>query len=387
MQAVDFDQHNAEVEALWAKYRAGTPERVPLIFGINPRLTLDIPEANPNGMSFRDYLGDPDRMLQRQLLHQEWVRLNIPQDQEMGYPKHGWPIYVDFQNVYEAAWLGCPVHFRDNQVPDTSPLLAEDSKKHLLFDRGSPDPFQGGLMAENWAYYEHFCNVRDHGVAYKRVHIGEVTPSGLGTDGPVTIACNIRGATQFLTDLLCDPDYAVQLLDFITEATITRIRAYRSHLGLPLKTEGWQFADDSIQLISTEMYEQIVFPFHKRLVDTFSDGGSNGIHLCGDATRHFPFLKDNLNIQSFDTGFPVDFTWLRETLGPGVEIQGGPSAPFLRQATPREVSDEVRRILSSGIMEGGRFILREGNNLAPGTPLENLWAMYDTVRDYGTYAN
>jgi uroporphyrinogen-III decarboxylase len=145
------------------------------------------------------------------------------------------------------------------------------------------------------------------------------------------------------------------------------------------------FADDSIQLISTEMYEDLVFPFHKRLVDTFSEGGPNGIHLCGDATRHFPFLRDHLNMQSFDTGFPVDFTWLRETLGPDVEIQGGPSAPFLVEASPGEVSEEVRRILASGIMKGGRFVLREGNNLAPGTPLENLWAMYDTVREWGTY--
>jgi len=387
MRSIDFDAHNAEVEALWAAYRAGKPSRVPLVFGINPRFTLGIPEANPTGMSFRDYLNDPDRMVQRQLLHLEWVRHHIPQDQEMGYPKDGWPIYVDFQNTYEAAWLGCPLHFRDDQVPDTSPLLADENRKHALFDAGIPDPFQGGLMAQNWAYYEHFCDVRDRGVEYKGISIGEITPSGLGTDGPVTIACNVRGATQFLTDLLCDPGYAIQLLDFLTESAIVRIQAYRKHLGLPLKTEGWMFADDSIQLISTDMYEELVFPFHKRLMDAFSEGGPNSIHLCGDATRHFPFLKARLNIRSFDTGFPVDFAWLRKTLGPDVEFQGGPSVPFLMEASPQEVEAEVQRILSSGIMEGGRFVLREGNNLAPGVPMENLWAMYDAVHAWGRYDN
>src|SRR5581483_2935932 len=39
---------------------------------------------------------------------------------------------------------------------------------------------------------------------------------------------------------------------------------------------------------------------------------------------------------------------------------------------------ETRRILQSGVLEGGLFILREGNNLAPGTPLENIEAMYPT---------
>ena len=195
----------------------------------------------------------------------------------------------------------------------------------------------------------------------------------------------MRGATSFLADCLCDPDYARQLLDFITEATIARIKAYRQHLGLPETTQGWGFADDSIQLISEEMYKDLVFPYHRRLVNAFSEGGANSIHLCGNATRHFPFLKDHLNIRSFDTGFPVDFGWLRESLGPDVEFFGGPSVPFLLNSSVKEVRVEVLRILRSGIMEGGRFTLREGNNLAPGVPLENLWAMYDEVRESGGY--
>ncbi|HQI75774.1 MAG TPA: uroporphyrinogen decarboxylase family protein, partial [Candidatus Latescibacteria bacterium] len=50
------------------------------------------------------------------------------------------------------------------------------------------------------------------------------------------------------------------------------------------------------------------------------------------------------------------------------------------------VRAEVKRILGSGIMEGGRFVLREGNNLAPGVPMENLRAMWDAVHEFGTYA-
>jgi len=46
---------------------------------------------------------------------------------------------------------------------------------------------------------------------------------------------------------------------------------------------------------------------------------------------------------------------------------------------------EVRRILASGIMRGGRFVLREGNNLPPGVPVENVAAMYETAKEYGRY--
>jgi len=108
--------------------------------------------------------------------------------------------------------------------------------------------------------------------------------------------------------------------------------------------------------------------------------------LCGDATRHFRTIHDVLNVRSFDTGFPIDFEGVRRGLGPDVEILGGPTVMFLAEASPTGVAEEVRRILSIGIAKGGRFILREANNLPPGIPLENLDAMYDAVRCFGTIA-
>jgi uroporphyrinogen-III decarboxylase len=94
-------------------------------------------------------------------------------------------------------------------------------------------------------------------------------------------------------------------------------------------------------------------------------------------------MQKELDVQDFDTGFPVDFGKLRQELGPGARILGGPNAEFLRTATPEQVREEAKKILSSGILEGGLFILREGNNLAPGTPLANTEALYHAGRDFG----
>lgn len=63
-------------------------------------------------------------------------------------------------------------------------------------------------------------------------------------------------------------------------------------------------------------------------------------------------------------------------------LQGGPSAPFLHDGSPDEIRAETYRILHSGVGEGGRFILREGNNLVPGTPPANLAAFYETARQF-----
>lgn len=385
MRVTDYAAHNAEVKRVWDAYRARKPVRVPMTIGSNPRYSMAIPEANPRRITFRQFFEDPQLNLERQLEHQEWVRFNLPADHEMGPVTAPWEWGVHLMNVFEAAWLGCEVEFLgDFDIPDTRPMLTDD-RKNLLFDRGIPDPFTGGLMKRNWEFYDYFADLIKKGWTWSGQPLTKTWPAGNGTDGPMTVACNLRGAAEFAADLLEDPEYAWKLLDFITEAAIVRITAYRKRLGEPAKSSGWWFADDSVQLISTPMYERMIFPFHKRLVETFSDGGPGGIHLCGDATRHFPFIRDRLNVQSFDTGFPVDFGRLREMMGPDVEIYGGPSVPMLSTATPAQVRDETRRILGSGIMNGGRFVLREGNNLAPGVPVANVEAMYEAVKKWGRY--
>jgi uroporphyrinogen-III decarboxylase len=146
-------------------------------------------------------------------------------------------------------------------------------------------------------------------------------------------------------------------------------------------------ADDAIQMLSPRHYAEFVLPQHQRLVAEFGCEGPNGMHLCGAATQHFPLIRDALKVGSFDTGFPVDFAALRETLGPEVEILGGPHVELLRRGPVEAIVNETRRVLQSGVMRGGRFVLREGNNLAPGTPAANVAAMYAACKEFGRYTS
>jgi len=307
----------------------------------------------------------------------------------MGLPEQ-WMVGVDFQNVYEAAALGCPIQYCDDQVPDTRPILSDAdcqcAKARGLAILGTVrDPYENPFWCKVWTFYDHFKKREQEGYEWRGRPIKVGGVSGLGTDGPVTGACNFRGASEFCLDLLDDPGFADDLLAQLTEAIIARIKAFRTRLGLPLMDKGFGYADDSIALLSTEMVAERVLPHHRHLIDAFATDGPNSIHLCGNATRHFPMLKHELNIKSFDTGFPVDFGALREEVGEDTEILGGPSVPFLSAATASETYAETLRVLQSGIMAGGKFILREGNNLAPEVPVANAQAMYDAVREHGFY--
>lgn len=381
---MDFGAHNAEMRRAWEAYHAGTPYRVPIILGTNSRYFMFSPEANPQRLEFRDYTEDPDAMFDAQLRFQRWSRFNLLQDGPLGLPEAGqkWRVWVDFQNYYEAAWLGCPVVYVDGEVPDTRPVFADCPER--VMEQGIPDPF-GGALARGLEYHERF-----KARAAKETYLGreiEVAPPGcgVGTDGPMTVACNLFGADFVCTAMAAEPERLRVLLEFITGATIARMIAWRRLSGVPVPQEGFMMADDSIALISTAMYRDHILPHHRRLYDALATPEPpRGIHLCGNASRHFLTLRDELNVWTFDTGFPVDFGGLRCDLGPKARIQGGPHVELLRTGTPEQVRDETRRILESGILTGGgMFILREGNNLAPGTPPENTEAMYRAGREFG----
>ena len=384
MLDIDFNAHNQEVKEVWDAYHAGKPIRVPLVLGINVRYYLFSPWLNPRGITFKEYFDDPGLMVETQVELQHYVRHNLLFDGELGMPKESWgAVGVDFQNTYEASWFGCPWRFGDGQVVDTEPILT-DGKKYMLFDQGIPDPFSGGSMARNMEFWERMKE-KIEGYTFMGLPVSGAYPTGAGTDGPFTAAANLRGATEICMDMYEDPQYVKDLLSYITEATIVRLKAYRELLGQELRPKRWGFADDSIQLLSPEMYREFVLPCHRRLISELAGEGPHSIHLCGDATRHFKMIRDELNVMAFDTGFPVDFGWLRRELGPDVQINGGPSVQFLLRATPEEVREEVRRILSTGVMEGGKFVLREGNNLSPGIPEENVAAMFVAAKEFGRY--
>jgi uroporphyrinogen-III decarboxylase len=381
-KAEDFGRHNEEVKKLWEDYRAGRPTRVPVVFGINPRFVILDKRLNKTGLDFRTYLNDPKVMLETQLAFFEYVRSNVPQDAEMGLPA-AWDVYVDMQNYYEAGFLGAEVYYPEGNVPVARAFLSDDRKRALL-DRGPIDLDKNALWRRNVETYEYLLARKKEGYTYKGRPIGNVNMRGLGTDGQMTLLMSVRGANGLL-DMYVDEAYFREMMEYLTEFAVGMIRKARRIVGQEERQEKFGFADDSVELLSAEEYKRFVLPYHKRLFGELGGKGPNSIHLCGDAQRHFPTLVKELAVNSIDTGFPVRWETLRDEVGEGVEISGGVHVEILRRGTAAEVREESRRILQSGIMRGGRFILREANNLPPEVPIANLQAMCDAAREFGGY--
>jgi len=375
-------EHNEEVAKLWRDFEAGRPERVPVVWNFNTRFYLLTPWLNHQGYSFKDYFENPAVQWEVQLAVRKWIRENVPMDQPWGLPEQWDGVRPDFQNIYEAAWLGCRIEYRGGEVPDTWPLLKEDKGK--LASLSIPDPIRGGLMGRALEYREYF-EERRRSEEFCGRPVGPPSLSGGGTDGPFTVACNLRGATELCLDLYEDPRFVRELLHFITEATIRRIHTVGRFNGVTYPQQGWGFADDSIQLLSVKQYCEFVLPYHRRLLGEFSQGGPNSIHLCGDVQRHLPVLQRELNIQDFDLGFPVDLGQVRRELGPGALLHGNLHPRVLADGPMSLIKEQTAGIMNSGVKEGRRFVFCEGNNVAPCTPVEHFEAAYEAARRDGTH--
>ncbi len=373
---------DAEKLDLWRQYRAGSPTRVPMVLWTNPRVVLLNPDWNPDGITFRQVMEDPETHVHISLRHQLYrKRVIAPHTDEPTALPDVWTANLMIYNVYEAAMLGAPVHLYDDQVPDTEPYLDEDNK-HAIFELDIEHPMDWPFIRKWLAFWRQMEKVCD-GLRFEGRPVKLAPWTELGTDGPVTVGMNLRGA-EFMLDLAGDPDYAARLMNWIITAAIFRRRAFVGYWGKRVNPgPGSGMADDSCALLSHEMYERIVLPVHRRWYGAGRQGGTRMMHMCGDATRLFPLLKDKLAVNAFDTGFPVDHGALRRTLGPDVEIQGGPAVALLLNGTPEAVYAESKRILTSGVKAGGRFVFREGNNLPPNVPEPNLAAMYDACLQHG----
>ncbi len=281
--------------------------------------------------------------------------------------------------MFDAAAVGADVVYEPDQVPSTRPFLDEAGKREI-FAAPIETPLELPFIRDGLAFWHEMDRIcQDHRFEGRPVRL--VPWELIWMDGPLTVACNVRGG-DVLAELVTDPDYAQELLGFLVRAAILRRQAFFEYFGKRMPQANG-LADDSCAMISAQTYQECVLPHHREWYEAGPPGSVRCMHLCGDATRHFGTIHRKLGVTSFDTGFPIDFQAMREELGPDVELTGGVEISLLLEGTPDQVYERSRAILESGVKKGGRFVLQEGNNLPPFVPLDNLEAMYRACLAFG----
>jgi hypothetical protein len=177
----------------------------------------------------------------------------------------------------------------------------------------------------------------------------------------------------------------------INMATLEKIRSALGNRVTVAYLTGTDFGAQNGPFVSPQTYRNLFLPFHKQMNEWVHHNTTwkTFIHTCGSVWA----LLEDFIAAGFDILNPVqtsaanmDPFELKRKFGDRITFWGGGvdtqrTLPF---GTPQEVRTEVReRIRAFG--PGGGFVFNPVHNVQALVPVENVLAMYQAVREYGSY--
>ncbi|MBL7198739.1 MAG: methyltransferase [Anaerolineae bacterium] len=204
----------------------------------------------------------------------------------------------------------------------------------------------------------------------------------------------IRDVAEWYMSTVTRREYIYQVFERQSEIALANLeRIYRS-VGDRVSAvylTGTDFGMQTGPFLSPQTYRELYQPFHRRLNDWIHQhtGWKTFMHSCGSVAS---LLKDFIEA-GFDILNPVQCSAagmepaeLERRFGDRIVFWGGGvdtqhTLPF---GTPEQVRHQVReRIRAFG--PGGGFVFNPIHNVQPGTPIENLMAMFEALHEFGHY--
>lgn len=353
------------------------PDRVPVLPAIAHRFL--VPQV---GVRFRDYYGDPETMLRTQIEAQKWLMENIRTDacSITGAWVGAW---TDFQNTFEAGSLGVDVVFPENDIPWVGPGWVRTDEDLARLE--ALDFVHSGINARQIAYRRAMMAVAErYPVRFQggRLFYPGAQPSLTHTsDGPFGVAGDLMGQTELFVACREQPDFVRELLRIVTDKLIEYLDFCWAEEELTERDFAW--TDDLAVNLSAEMYRDLVLPEEKRL--RFHFDGRIMLHMCGRTDHLLEIFRDDLAIDEFQGfGWEVDLDRVAETMGGKVVLLGNIDPMIIHSKTPDDVRAATRRAIETLAPCRG-YIVQDGNNIPPGSPIENINAMMDAAEIYGRY--
>jgi uroporphyrinogen decarboxylase len=170
--------------------------------------------------------------------------------------------------------------------------------------------------------------------------------------------------------MYCDPAAWHTLMDRLAESISAYLLAQ-----IRAGAQAVQLFDSWVGALSPRDYYQFVLPYSKRIFASIKPTGVPAIHFgTGTATLLELMKQAGGDVIGIDWRVPIDQAFKR--LG-DVAIQGNLD-PAVMLTTPEIVEKQAREILSWADGRPGH-IFNLGHGILPGTPLENVTRLIDTV--------
>jgi [methyl-Co(III) methanol-specific corrinoid protein]:coenzyme M methyltransferase len=269
---------------------------------------------------------------------------------------------VPFCMTVEAEPLGSIVDLGNSSVEPRVVAYAGSTLAELKFS-SAPDPASDGRLPVVLEAISILARL-----AGPTPVIGNLT-------GPVSLASSVLDPMQFFRLMGRDPGGVHVLLDFLTDYLAAFARA-QVRAGADVVC----IADPTAsgEIIGADFFREFAAPCLTRLIDEVRANGAGAIlHICGDTS----ILMDEMSklrgaALSFDSVVNMKKAKEKITSSP---LMGNISTQLLDQGTPEKVRNAAMRALQNGV-----DIVSPACGLSLATPLENLKALTDTVKNAGS---
>ena len=340
------------LERCMAVLNQQTPDYLPVV----PQCFMFAVESS--GMKIKDVHKNGKKMAQAHIISQEKYQYDA--------------CIIDFDDASIAEAIGAKVIFRDEEpavVNEEEPLL-----KNLrdIYDLEVPDPLQSYRLCE-WleATRTLIDSIGDH-----------VFIMGRADQGPFSIACLLRGTTQFMMDLLLEEEQVIDdAIAFCRKASLAFAKAQKD-AGAHVTSIGDALAGPN--LISPDTYRRFAFEPERKLISEVQEYGIPlALHICGNTNEIIEDMgKTGAKIIEID--WQLDLKNAREVLPESTVLMGNinPSTPLVF-GTPDDVDLAVKNAIAA--TQGRGHFVSSGCALGRNTPPENLQAMIRAARKYGSY--
>ena len=204
----------------------------------------------------------------------------------------------------------------------------------------------------------------------------------------------IRDIEEWYFSLAARQDFVMEIFERQCEISLANLARLYEAVGdraSMVFVTGTDFGLQTGPFISPKSYCTLFQPFHHRLNDWIHQNApwKTFIHSCGSIIDLIPDMLDAgfdvLNpVQTAATG--MDPVVLKKRFGDRVVFWGG--GVDTQRTLPFGTADEVRQEVRERLRifgEGGGFVFNTVHNVQPNIPVENVLAMYETVRDFGGY--
>lgn len=263
----------------------------------------------------------------------------------------------------EAAGMGANVVINHDNVPSCKDYFIkeyEDAGRLKAVDPGGSERMLDRLKA----------------VELYRSQVGKEFPILGWVEGAFAEACDLRGLSNIMFDIMDEPGFVNDLMERCLEQGIRFARA-QVEAGADFIGVG----DAAASLIGPELYTRLVMPFETRLIEEIHRAGAKAkLHICGNITSLVRYLPDT-GADMVDIDWMVDFGQAVRTFG-GKTCACGNFDPVsvLLQGTPDTVRAAVKKCLEEG---DSRTFLAAGCEVPKFTPYENMKAVREALEEFG----